>query len=53
MDKSEDSISKSDWVIVNGLQRIRPGSDVKVNEIPMPTQLPLLESKEVKPAKGG
>jgi RND family efflux transporter MFP subunit len=53
MDKSEDSVSKSDWVIVNGLQRIRPGSDVKVNEIPMPTQLPLLESKEIKPAKGG
>ena len=53
MDKAEDSISKSDWVIVNGLQRIRPGSEVKTNEIPMPSQLPLLESKEVKPAKGG
>ena len=53
MDRAEDSISKSDWVIVNGLQRIRPGSEVKTNEIPMPSQLPLLESKEVKPAKGG
>jgi hypothetical protein len=53
MDKAEDSISKSDWVIVNGLQRVRPGLDVKVNEIPMPTLLPLLEAKEAQPAKGG
>jgi len=53
MDKAEDSISKSDWVVVNGLQRVRPGLDVKVNEIPMPTLLPLLEAKEAQPAKGG
>jgi membrane fusion protein, multidrug efflux system len=53
MDKAEDSITKTDWVVVNGLQRVRPGLDVKTNEIPMPTQLPLLEAKETKSAKGG
>jgi multidrug efflux pump subunit AcrA (membrane-fusion protein) len=52
-DKAEDSITKSDWVVVNGLQRVRPGVDVKTNEIPMPSQLPLLEAKDAKPAKGG
>lgn len=51
-DKAEDSIAKSDWVIVNGLQRVRPGLDVKVNEIPMPSQLPLLENPSAK-SKGG
>jgi multidrug efflux system membrane fusion protein len=52
MDKAEDSITKSDWVIVNGLQRVRPGVDVKVNQVPMPTQLPLLEAKGPKSAGG-
>jgi len=46
----EDSIKATDWVIVNGLQRARPGLEVKTTEIPMPSQLPLLESKEVKTA---
>jgi multidrug efflux system membrane fusion protein len=53
MDKAEDSITKTDWVVVNGLQRVRPGLDVKTNEIPMPSQLPLMEAKEAKSAKGG
>lgn len=50
MSKAENSISAGDWVIVNGLQRVRPGMEVRTNEVPMPTQLPLLEAKEVKPA---
>jgi RND family efflux transporter MFP subunit len=48
--KAEESITGSDWVIVNGLQRVRPGMEVRTNEVPMPSQLPLLEAKEIKPA---
>lgn len=50
-EKTEESINAGDLVIVNGLQRARPGLEVKITEVPMPTQLPLLESKEVSPAK--
>jgi RND family efflux transporter MFP subunit len=44
----EDSLKPTDWVIVNGLQRVRPGLEVRTNEVPMPTALPLLEAKAVR-----
>ncbi len=42
---AEDSIGPADKVIVDGIQRARPGLEVRTNEIPMPVRLPLLESK--------
>lgn len=43
--QAEDSIKPGDLVVVNGLQRVRPGSPVRTEIVPMPTQLPLLEAK--------
>jgi multidrug efflux pump subunit AcrA (membrane-fusion protein) len=42
---TEDSISPTDRVIVDGIQRARPGLEVRVNEVKMPERLPLLETK--------
>lgn len=50
MSKAEDSIKPGDLVVVNGLQRIRPGMEVQINEVPMPTHLPLMDMKDLKPA---
>jgi RND family efflux transporter MFP subunit len=50
--QAEDSIKAGDLIVVNGLQRVRPGSEVKTESVPMPTQLPLLEAKSIQtPAK--
>jgi RND family efflux transporter MFP subunit len=44
-DKAEDSITATDRVIVDGIQRARPGLEVRVSEIKMPERLPMLEAK--------
>jgi RND family efflux transporter MFP subunit len=51
--QAEDSIKAGDLIVVNGLQRVRPGSEVRAETVPMPTQLPLLEAKAIQtpPAK--
>jgi RND family efflux transporter MFP subunit len=51
--KAEDSISPGDRVIVDGIQRARPGLDVRTTDVPMPVRLPMLEAKEVNTAKPG
>jgi RND family efflux transporter MFP subunit len=51
--KAEDSIKPGDLVIVDGIQRARPGLEVRTTETPMPVRLPLLEAKEVKATKPG
>jgi RND family efflux transporter MFP subunit len=49
--KGEDSLTAGDWVIVDGIQRARPGLDVRTTEEPMPVRLPLLEAKEANTSK--
>ncbi|HEX4592010.1 MAG TPA: efflux RND transporter periplasmic adaptor subunit [Gemmataceae bacterium] len=51
--KAEDSISPGDLVIVDGIQRARPGLEVRITETPMPMRLPLLEAKQVEATKPG
>jgi membrane fusion protein, multidrug efflux system len=51
--KAEDSINPGDRVIVEGIQRARPGLDVRTTEEPMPVRLPMLEAKEISTAKPG
>ncbi len=46
--KAEDSLTAGDWVIVDGIQRARPGLDVRTTEEPMPVRLPMLEAKDAK-----
>jgi RND family efflux transporter MFP subunit len=50
-DKAEDSLTAGDWVIVDGIQRARPGLEVRVTEEPMPVRLPMLEAKAIEKAK--
>jgi membrane fusion protein, multidrug efflux system len=38
-----DGLDKGDLVIVNGLQRVRPGMPVAANEVPMPSDSPQIE----------
>ena len=45
--QAEDSIKAGDLVVVNGLQRVRPGTEVRTQVVPMPAQLPLLEAKAI------
>ena len=50
---TEDSIGPGDRVIVDGIQRARPGIEVRITEVPMPARLPLMEAKELNPQKSG
>jgi RND family efflux transporter MFP subunit len=50
-DKAEDSIKPGDWIVVEGIQKVRPDLEVRTTDIEMPKRLPMLEAKEVKTAK--
>lgn len=51
--KAEDSLTAADRVIVDGIQRARPGLEVRVSEIKMPERLPMLEAKGSAAKSGG
>jgi RND family efflux transporter MFP subunit len=51
--KAIDSLTKDDLVVVDGIQRARPGEEVRTTDVPMPVRLPMLEAKEMKSSKPG
>jgi multidrug efflux system membrane fusion protein len=44
--KGEDSLTATDKVIVEGIQKARPGLEVRINEVPMPVRLSMMEAKQ-------
>ncbi len=50
---AEDSVTAGDRVIVDGIQRARPGLEVRASEVKMPERLPLLEAKGGAAKSGG
>ena len=44
----QEGLQPDDWVIVNGIQRVREGMKVKPNQVPMPGAKQPAESKPEK-----